>query len=180
MNLGQLIIISISLSMDAFSLAIIYGTVGLEKKMTNLLSLMVGTFHFFMPILGSVVGIFLLESFIPNPDLLIGIIFTILACEMLFGIKDLDNSKANITGIYQALLFAFSVSIDSFSMGIGLGLHEENIILCGLLFSVFSFLFTKLGLDFGRKLTIKFGKIANIVGSIILLILGIKYLIFNV
>ena len=166
MNLGQLIIISISLSMDAFSLAIIYGTVGLEKKMTNLLSLMV--------------GIFLLESFIPNPDLLIGIIFTILACEMLFGIKDLNNNKTSITGIYQALLFAFSVSIDSFSMGIGLGLHEENIILCGLLFSIFSFLFTKLGLDFGRKLTIKFGKIANIVGSIILLILGIKYLIFNV
>ena len=99
---------------------------------------------------------------------------------MLFGIKDLNNNKTSITGIYQALLFAFSVSIDSFSMGIGLGLHEENIILCGLLFSIFSFLFTKLGLDFGRKLTIKFGKIANIVGSIILLILGIKYLIFNV
>ena len=47
MNLGQLIIISISLSMDAFSLAIIYGTLGLDKKMTNLLSAMVGSFHFF-------------------------------------------------------------------------------------------------------------------------------------
>ena len=46
MNLGQLIIISISLSMDAFSLAIIYGTLGLDKKMTNLLSSMVGSFHF--------------------------------------------------------------------------------------------------------------------------------------
>ncbi len=32
MNLGQLIIISISLSMDAFSLAIIYGTSEIEKK----------------------------------------------------------------------------------------------------------------------------------------------------
>ena len=180
MNLGQLIIISISLSMDAFSLAIIYGTSEIEKKMINLLSTMVGIFHFFMPILGSIVGVFLIKSFILNSDLLIGIIFAILACDMLFGIKDLDNSKISITGIYQALLFAFSVSIDSFSMGMGLGLHEENIILCGLLFSIFSFLFTKLGLDFGRKLTIKFGKFANIVGSIILLILGIKYLIFNV
>ena len=74
MSLGQLIIISISLSMDAFSLAIIYGTLGLDKKMSNLLSLMVGSFHFFMPILGNLIGLFLLESFLPNSDLLVGII----------------------------------------------------------------------------------------------------------
>ena len=179
MNLGQLIIISISLSMDAFSLAIIYGTLGLDKKMTNLLSAMVGSFHFFMPILGNLIGLFLLESFLPNPDLLVGIIFTILASEMLLSLKDLDARKIKITSFYQALLFAFSVSIDSFSVGIGLGVHEENTVLCGLLFSIFSFLFTKIGLDCGKRLTIRFGKIANILGSIILLILGIKYLLIS-
>ena len=111
MNLGQLIIISISLSMDAFSLAIIYGTLGLDKKMTNLLSAMVGSFHFFMPIIGNLIGLFLLESFLPNPDLLVGIIFTILASEMLLSLKDFDARKIKITSFYQALLFAFSVSI---------------------------------------------------------------------
>ena len=179
MNLGQLIIISISLSMDAFSLAIIYGTLGLDKKMTNLLSAMVGSFHFFMPIFGNLIGLFLLESFLPNPDFLVGIIFTILASEMLLSLKDLDARKIKITSFYQALLFAFSVSIDSFSVGIGLGVYEENTVLCGLLFSIFSFLFTKIWLDCGKRLTIRFGKIANIFGSIILLILGIKYLLIS-
>ena len=179
MNLGQLIIISISLSMDAFSLAIIYGTLGLDKKMTNLLSAMVGSFHFFMPIFGNLIGLFLLESFLPNPDFLVGIIFTILASEMLLSLKDLDARKIKITSFYQALLFAFSVSIDSFSVGIGLGVYEENTVLCGLLFSIFSFLFTIIGLDCGKRLTIRFGKIANIFGSIILLILGIKYLLIS-
>ena len=173
MNLGQLIMISISLSMDAFSLAIIYGTLGLDKKMTNLLSAMVGSFHFFMPILGNLIGLFLLESFLPNPDFLVGIIFTILASEMLLSLKDLDARKIKITSFYQAL------SIDSFSVGIGLGVYEENTVLCGLLFSIFSFLFTKIGLDCGKRLTIRFGKIANIFGSIILLILGIKYLLIS-
>ena len=177
MSLGQLIIISISLSMDAFSLAIIYGTLGLDKKMSNLLSLMVGSFHFFMPILGNLIGLFLLESFLPNSDLLVGVIFIILASEMLLNLKDLDERKIKITSFYQALLFAFSVSIDSFSLGIGLGVHEENTVLCGLLFSIFSFIFTKVGLDCGKRLTIRFGKIANVFGSIILLLLGIKYLL---
>ena len=40
------LIIGISLSMDTFSLSIIYGTKGITKKNKILLSLIVGTYHF--------------------------------------------------------------------------------------------------------------------------------------
>ena len=43
---------AIALSLDAFSLAIIYGTVLKEKRTILILSLAVGIFHFFMPFLG--------------------------------------------------------------------------------------------------------------------------------
>ena len=44
----------IALSLDAFSLSIIYGTVIIDKKIIFKLSLLVGIFHFFMPLFGYV------------------------------------------------------------------------------------------------------------------------------
>ena len=42
-----IVLIGISLSMDAFSLALVYGTYSLVKKDILLLSVIVGLFHFF-------------------------------------------------------------------------------------------------------------------------------------
>jgi putative Mn2+ efflux pump MntP len=56
MNIILIFIIAISLSMDAFSLSLAYGTISLSKKEIRLLSFIVGIYHFFMPILGMLLG----------------------------------------------------------------------------------------------------------------------------
>ncbi len=175
MKFLELIIIAIGLSMDAFSLAIIYGTLNLSNRIKNFLSLTVGIFHFVMPIIGSLIGNFVVNNIISNPDTLVAIIFAILSIEMLLNIKDLDNVKKSFKSFLDAFLFGFSVSIDSFSVGIALGTHKQNIILAGMIFSLASFIFTFLGLHIGNFLTSKFGKIANIIGSILLFILALSY-----
>ncbi len=177
MNFIQLIFIGISLSMDAFSLSLVYGTLNLEKKMTKILSIIVGCFHFVMPILGSMIGKMIILNYISHPNKLVGIIFIFLSLEMLLNIKELENKSVSMKNIAQAFLFGFSVSIDSFSVGIGLGANKGNMILCGIIFSICSSIFTYIGLTVGKKLTIKFGKIANIIGSFFLLVLGIQYLL---
>lgn len=161
--------------MDAFSLSIVYGTLNLSKKIKNFLSVTVGIFHFIMPLLGSLLGLFIVNHIISNPDILVAIIFTILSIEMLFNIKELDEEKKDFKNLVNAFIFGFSVSIDSFSVGIALGTHNENIILAGTLFAITSFIFTLVGLNIGKFLTLKFGKIANIIGSILLLILALTY-----
>lgn len=161
--------------MDAFSLSIVYGTLNLSKIIKNFLSVTVGIFHFIMPLLGSILGLFIVNHIISNPDILVGIIFTILSIEMLFNIKELDEEKKDFKNLVNAFIFGFSVSIDSFSVGIALGTHNENIYLAGTLFAITSFIFTLVGLNIGKFLTLKFGKIANIIGSILLLILALTY-----
>ena len=42
--------VAVSLSMDAFSLALIYGTCNMGKRNELLLAIIVGLFHFFMPL----------------------------------------------------------------------------------------------------------------------------------
>ena len=56
MDLLLVIVVAISLSMDAFSLSLAYGTLGMKKKQIWLLAIIVGVFHFFMPLLGMIVG----------------------------------------------------------------------------------------------------------------------------
>ena len=167
--------VGIALSMDAFSIALSIGTLNLPKTKLLLLPVITGIMHFIMPMLGVLLGNQLLNIININPKLIVAIIFLYLAVVMYFDKKHENIPK--ITSFLSVFLFAFSVSIDSFSLGIGLGVHEENTVLCGLLFSIFSFIFTKVGLDCGKRLTIRFGKIANVFGSIILLLLGIKYLL---
>ena len=161
--------------MDAFSLSIVYGTLNLSNKIKNFLSITVGIFHFIMPLLGSILGIFIVNHIISNTDILVGTIFTILSIEMLLNIKELDEEKKDFKNLVNAFIFGFSVSIDSFSVGIALGTHNENIYLAGTIFALSSFIFTFLGLNIGKLLTLKFGKIANIIGSILLLILALTY-----
>lgn len=166
--------IAIGLSMDAFSLAIAYGTNGFNLKKSILLSIFVGLFHFFMPILGSLIGINL-KNIITKADSVVSIILIIIAVQMFLSRN--EEKKGSITNILSMLIFSLTVSIDSFSVGLGLGLMKQKIIEAASIFSPVSAIFTFSGLILGKKLTEKFGKNATYLGIIILTILAIKYLI---
>lgn len=166
--------IAIGLSMDAFSLAIAYGTNNLKKSKVILLSIFVGIFHFFMPLLGSLIGNNL-EQFITKSNVIVGIILLIIAFQMYLSRN--EEKKGNITNILSSLLFSFTVSIDSFSVGIGLGITGTSIIQAAIIFSPVSAIFTFLGLNLGKKLNNQLGNRAIYLGIFILIFLAIKYII---
>ena len=176
MSLLVIFILAVGLSMDAFSLSMIYGTLNLQPRMQKLMSIMVGIFHFFMPLLGYQVGELILKVIKVNPDILVGIIFIILGLEMLVSLKKEEQVKI-LTGIWSVVFFAFTVSIDSFSIGIGFGVANVEILLPCTIFSLTSALFTYLGVILGKKLSDKFGSITTLIGAIILLLLGISYIL---
>ncbi len=167
---------AIGLSMDAFSLALAYGTTKIPITKKVILSLTVGIFHFFMPKLGALLGTKLLLNYISKANYLVGIIFIILALEMFFSRK--DKKSGTITNIISIILFSFTVSLDSFSVGIALSLTRKNITIACLIFAVISSIFTFLGVELGMKIAKKFESKAEYIGIIILFFLGIKYLLF--
>ena len=90
------LIIGISLSMDAFSLSLIYGTYGLSKKNIYLLSIIVGIFHFFMPLIGILFGNIIKNYFIFNINLVVSIIFSIIGLEMILSSKKENDINIKI------------------------------------------------------------------------------------
>ncbi len=176
MSLFVILILAVGLSMDAFSLAMIYGTLDLKNNMRKLMSVMVGIFHFFMPILGYQIGELILKLIKIDPEILVGTIFIILGIEMILSLRQEEKVKL-LTGILSVVFFAFTVSIDSFSIGISFGVVNSNIILPCIIFSLVSAFFTYIGVMLGKKLSDKFGNITTLIGAIILLALGISYLV---
>lgn len=161
--------------MDAFSLSLLYGTEGIKKKDKITLSTIVGIYHFIMPLLGLTIGSLITSKIIFNPNILIGIILSLISLEMI--ISSFKNKEDKfLTSLSGHLLFGLSVSIDSLTTGIGLSAITNSYILSVTIFSITSFIFTFLGLNLGNILNQKYGKISTIIGGTILLTLGIIYI----
>jgi len=168
------LLIGISLSMDAFSLALVYGTYGMSKKNEVLLSIVVGVFHFFMPLLGLFFGKMLMKFFIFDLNLVVGIIFGIIGIEMILSSIREEEVKVLVHWL-GFLLFGLSVSIDSFTTGIGLSAISSNYVGVAVMFMLVSGIFTYLGLHMGNKLSSCFGKYATIAGGIVMILFAISY-----
>ena len=163
----------IGLSMDAFSLSLSLGTTNPTNKTIIKTSLIIGIFHFIMPVLGYFIG----NSFrynINNINIITFILFVVLAIEMY---KTKDEEKTSILNNITIILIAFSVSLDAFTVGIAFGLNNELITISSLIFSCISALFTYLGLTLGKKLKNKYKKYSTYLGIILLLIVAFKYLL---
>lgn len=167
-----LIIIAVGLSMDAFSLALAYGTACFNKIENLKISLSVGIFHFFMPLIGLIIGNKIIKIFQISPHFIMGVILLFIALQMFIELLKQEKKELKLKTIY-ILLFALSVSLDSFSTGIGLNAITNNYFLSSTIFSIISFSFTYLGLTIGKYTTNFLGKYAQILGIILLSIIGI-------
>lgn len=166
--------IGLSLSMDTFSLSLSIGTTSPTTKQIIKTSIIVGIFHFIMPLFGSTIGNIFSKNIIQT-NYITFTIFIILALQMFLNRN--SEEKVDILTVFSMILFAISVSLDSFSVGIAFGITKESIIISGLIFSIVSATFTYLGLKLGKKLTEKYQEKTTYLGILLMLIIAFKYLL---
>jgi len=171
----SLFMIGVSLSMDTFSISLSIGTFNITKRKTIFLSLLVGIMHFFMPLFGSFLGYKITTFLNINVNFLLGLILLIIAVEMIVDLVK-NEEKLFELNIFNMLLVSLSVSLDSFSTGLGLHAITSNFILSGFIFSVCAASFTFMGLLIGKYSNDKIGVFANIFGIILLFIIGILHI----
>lgn len=168
----SIILIAVSLSMDAFALSLSYGIKKIPMKNIILTALAVGMFHFFMPLLGSIIGTPLFEYTIIKPKIVLFLVFLLLSIDMFTHFFE-EKPKIRNLNLIGTLFFAFSVSFDSFSVGLGLRYIYDNILIALLSFCIISATFTSLGFWLGKKLSEKIGKYSFLAGSITLFLYSI-------
>lgn len=173
MSIAFIILLAVSLSMDAFSFAI---SIGIYNKDITVLSTLrlaitIGIFHLIMPLIGFILLNIFDHTIKIRHNFLSGIIFLFLAFEMIKNFNN-DETTKELT-IKNILSLAFGVSIDSFMIGFTFPYKVNTVIISALFFSVFSCIFTLLGLYSGKKISKVTGTFSKALGILIMLILSV-------
>ncbi|WP_379129974.1 manganese efflux pump MntP family protein [Paenibacillus sp. sgz500958] len=180
---GQIITIAflaLALGMDAFSLGVGIGMKGIRLLHILQLSLLVAFFHVLMPLLGLVTGEYVGQLLGQVTTYAAGGLLLLLGGHMIFnsffhgegeGIRTVDHRT-----LWGMLLVALSVSVDSFSVGVSLGMFVSHILLTVLIFGACGGAMSILGLLLGRRVSQGLGEYGEALGGAILLGFGLLFI----
>lgn len=182
------ILLGVGLTMDAFSVSIANGLKesNMRKIKMFFVAFTYAFFQFLMPLIGwicvhTIVTKFkIFEYFIPWIAL---ILLLFIGGKMIFeNIKkesgeEVDNDYKKI-GIGLLIIQGIATSIDALSVGFTIADYNFlSSLLCCLIIAFITLSFCIFGLIFGKKLGNKFSKRAELIGGIILVLIGLEIFI---
>ena len=177
--IGELItlcMMAFGLGMDAFSVGLGMGLIRLRLKQIFYIGLTIGLFHIFMPLFGIIIGRFISQQFGGIATYIGGMLLLVLGIQMIISsFKEQSQPFISPVGI-GLVFFALSVSLDSFSVGLSLGIYGARTVLAITLFGLFSMFLTWGGLILGRRFQQWLGMYSEALGGSILFAFGIKLL----
>ena len=180
MNIIELVLLSIGLAMDAFSVSICKGlaTKKINFKYIVTIGLYFGIFQGLMPVFGYLVGTKFYDQ-ITNIDHWIA--FVLLFCIGINMIKEAilnkEEEKDDSLKIKDMLILAIATSIDALAVGITFAFFDVNIVLSCTLIGIITLIISMIGVKIGNVFGNKYEKKAQIFGGVILILLGFKILI---
>ncbi|WP_368653354.1 manganese efflux pump MntP family protein [Ornithinibacillus sp. 4-3] len=166
-------VIAIALSLDVFSISLGFGMQVLRRKRICWIGIVFGLFHMILLLLGIVIGQLLLNYIGKIPELISGIILFIIGAQMVFGSLQYKERTQQALYGWKLFLLSFSVSIDSFTVGISLGLTGMHTFLACIVLGIVSTLLAWAGMLIGRKVYHYIGRYSEAIGGAILSLLGI-------
>ena len=165
-------LIALGLSMDAFSVSLLYGTFSFETKKILKVSLIVGIFHFIMPLIGNYLGYAVLNLIPFKIEIFTFLIFSLIGIDMIVETFKKTDIKI-IDNIIETILFSLAVSIDSLITGVSLKYLTSSLLVSYFTFFIVSMVMTYLGFNLGKKINLKYGNLSTLFGGFLLIIIGI-------
>ena len=182
MNLFELLLIAIGLSMDAFSVSVCKGltTKRFSWRMALICGLWFGFFQILMPTIGYFLGA-QFQEFIEAYDhwIAFGLLFLIganMIREAVWG-KEEKGEGNGALDFKTMFLLAIATSIDALAVGVSFACIQVKIWSSVLVIGLTTFAFSVLGVKIGNVFGTKYEKSAGIIGGIILILIGLKILL---
>lgn len=185
MNLLELLILAIGLSMDAFAVAVCKGLSFRRITARHLLTvgLYFGIFQAGMPLIGYIMGIQFSDK-IASIDHwiafgLLGIIGLHMIRESLSKEEEAccEEKKESALGFKSMAVLAVATSIDALAVGITFAFLKVNIIPAVSFIGLVTFTLSVIGVLIGNLFGARFKSKAEMAGGIILVCLGVKILL---
>lgn len=177
----ELFLLAFALSMDAFAVSIGLGIKSSKDTMRLMLksSFLFGFFQGVMPLIGYLGGVEA-NKFIGDYDKLLALlILGVIGGNMIVaGFK--DDVEESIKTISNKLLItlAFATSIDALAAGVTLVNFSIDVYLSVIVIGIVTFFFSLLGFQIGKKKGSQYESKGEILGGVILLLIGLKIYLF--
>lgn len=180
LNLISIFLIAVALAMNAFSVSLTKGFTQkhLNNKQIFYYALFFGGFQALMPVLGYFCGS-AISSIIESLASIIGFIL-LLTIGLNMIRESLTGEDEDITDEFsfkEVILLAIATSIDAFAVGITFALLNEPLLISSAIIGIVAFAFTVAGIFIGRKIGDYFEDKFQILGGVILILIGIKILL---
>ena len=192
MGLLEILMLGVALATDAFSVTISNTFAFDDHRFSRLMRmpLFFGLFQFGMPLAGYCVGGIAAELIEKYAGIVSLVILGFIGLNMLYsGYKALkedaseeveeeaqqDAQQGATTLSYGKLLFqAVATAIDAFAVGVSFRAHSVDILVASALFGIITAILCTIALFIGKKLGSLLGDRAEMVGGVVLILIGLK------
>lgn len=181
MDTLTIIAIATGLSIDAFVVAVSGGSTIRRLKLAQALKIAVafGLFQAIMPVIGWAAGV-TFGSYVQNYSHWIAFgLLAYIGGRMIFNSlsgKPKDE-EFDIRKIATLLMLAIAISIDALAVGLSFAMLNSEIFRIIIIIGIITFLFSLIGVYIGNRLGGFFEKKLEVIGGVILILIGIKILL---
>lgn len=179
MNLFELFILAVALSMDAFAVAICKGLSMKKMKWKNALlaGLYFGGFQAAMPLIGYFLGV-QFKDLIESVDHWIAfVLLAFIGVSMIKESREPSEEMNDSFAFKTMLILAVATSIDALAVGVSFAFLSVDIIPAVLLIGIITFTFSFAGIKIGNVFGSKYKSTAELAGGVILVLIGFKILL---
>ncbi len=178
MEIWELLLIAIGLSMDAFAVSVCKGLSlqTLKPRHAALVGLYFGGFQALMPVIGWALG-YRFEELIQSADHWIAFgLLTIIGIGMIREANKSEELNGDL-GFKTMILLAVATSIDALAVGVTFAFLQVRILPAAGLIGVTTFLLSAAGVYIGHVFGLRYKAKAEIAGGCILILIGLKILL---
>lgn len=182
MGIIELFILAVGLSMDAFAVSVCKG-LAMKKAPAKAMALCgawFGGFQALMPLIGFFLGTLFIDAISAIDHWIAFALLALIGINMLREALSKDEGEQTDADLSVRTMFVMAVatSIDALAVGISLAMAGVgNIYLAVLLIGATTFALSAVGVKVGSVFGSKYEKKAEIVGGVILILLGVKILL---
>jgi manganese efflux pump family protein len=171
----ELLLVAVAVGLDNFGAAIGLGTGGVDKSLRVRVGLVFGFFEAVMPVVGILAGRAAAGDLGRSGPPVAGVLLGAMGLYALVSalVKRPDHSPPTGPGIARILLLGVVLSIDNLVIGFALGSRHINLVVALVVIGVVSTTLSLLGLEVGRNIGARFGEASEVLGGLVLIIVGI-------
>ena len=181
MQLVVVLFIAVGLSMDAFAVSVVTGSVYRDLKVRHALrmALFFGGFQAVMPVIGFLAGLGLKGYIAPYDHWVAFALLCFVGGKMIYESFQIDAAEKNRdpANLFILLVLSFATSIDALAVGITLSLLKAPIALAVTIIGVVTFVLSYVGVALGKRFGHFFESKVEIIGGLILIAIGVKIVI---